>query len=326
MEGGPMKTTIIVSYDAGWGNHLTLRGGAPLSWEGGQAMESVDHCTWQLELELDDPLEFKPLLNDTRWAFGHRDYRVEPGQTIRIYPHFLETPGWADTIGYIPFKGRDVTVRLYTPPGYRENGGRRYPVLYCLDGQSLFEGSGDWKLDETLNTLIQARAVEPLLVVGVDCVDKGQTTSPDKAREFATLVLKLKETIDRSYPTLPEAQHTGILGASAGGLLALWASRQHPDVFARAGALSPSCWWAGHQVLQETPAGESHRSQKIYLDCEDEAESETLRRITEALTSEVWVEGENLAVEVLDGTRHRGDAWAGRIGSPLRFLFPWSGR
>lgn len=320
-----MKTTIIVSYDAGWGNSLSLRGGVPLSWESGRTMSSVDHCTWQLELELESPLEFKPLLNDTVWAFGHRDYRVEPGQTARVFPHFRETPGWADTIGYIPFKGRDVTVRLYTPPGYRENAGRRYPVLYCLDGESLFEGHANWELDETLNTLIQARAVEPLLVVGVDCVDKGSTLSRSKAEEFGPFVLKLKETVDRTYPTLPEACHTGILGAGTGGLCALAISRLHAHIFGRIGALSPN-WWAGQDTLDQVPLTQAHAEQRIYLDCESKAQSDVLYRLAETLASESWTEGENLAVEVLEQTPHRGDAWPGRIGAPLRFLFPWSGR
>ena len=331
-----MRTTIVVSYDAGWGNHLTLRGGSPLSWESGRAMSSLDHCTWQLELELENPIEFKPLLNDKVWAFGHRDYRVEPGETLRIFPHFLQTPGWADAIGYIPFKGRDISVRLYTPPGYRENAGRRYPVLYCLDGESLFEGIPDWHLDETLNALIQARAVEPLLVVGVDFAERraGQPGTPSdrqahpggKAEEFASFVLKLKQTIDRTYPTLTDASHTGVMGASMGGLLALWLSRRHPEVFSRTAALSPSCWWASPEVLQEIPTSDTHRGQMLYLDCEGEEVSETVKKLAKSLVKEGWVEGETLAVEVLDETPHKGQAWGGRIGGPLRFLFPWSGR
>lgn len=324
-----MRTTIIVSYDAGWGNYLTIRGGGPLDWARGQRMSSLDHCTWQLELETDDPVDFKPLLNDKVWAFGHRDYRIEPGQTVRIFPHFLETPGWADAIGYIPFKGRDISVRLYTPPGYRENAERRYSVLYCLDGESLFEGIPDWHLDETLNALIQARAVEPLLVVGVDFAERGKSdtaTAEGKAEAFASFVLKLKQTIDRNYPTLTDASHTGVMGASKGGLLALWLSRRHPEVFSRAAALSPSCWWAGVEVLQEIPVSEGHRGQRLYLDCEGEELSETVTKLAESLVEEGWVEGETLAVEVLDETPHKGEAWGGRIGAPLRFLFPWSGR
>ena len=49
---------------------------------------------------------------------------------------------------------------------------RHYPVLYMLDGQILFDdcrgGVPEWHVDETLTRLIQERAIEPLIVVGID--------------------------------------------------------------------------------------------------------------------------------------------------------------
>lgn len=321
-----MQTTIIVSYDAGWGNHLAIRGGPPLSWDSGTVMESVDSNTWRLELDLTEPLEFKPKLNDEIWAFGLKDYRLEPGEQARIFPHFLQTPGWADAIGYIPYKGRDVTVRLYTPPGYKENAQRRYPVLYCLDGHALFEnGVSSWHLDEYLNALIESRAVEPLLVVGVDCWDAGQSDSPlseARATEFAPFVLKLKETIDRNYPTLPEREHTGLLGATAGGLLALWLGRHHAERFSRVAAMSPTFWWPVESLTQNSRS-DGHAGQKIYL-CANE-EGGSLLSLTQALKTDGWVEGEDLMCQRLEQAE-RETGWASRVGSPLRFLFPWSGR
>jgi hypothetical protein len=53
-----MQTSIIVSYDAGWGNNLTLRGTPPLSWDSGTPMLSVDSQTWRLDLDLSEPLDF----------------------------------------------------------------------------------------------------------------------------------------------------------------------------------------------------------------------------------------------------------------------------
>ena len=322
-----MKTTILVSYDAGWGNQLTLRGSAPLSWDSGLLMDPVGPSTWKLELEIEEPLDFKPLYNDQVWAFGHRDYRVNPGETLTILPHFFETPGFADSIGYIPYKGRDITVRLYNPPGYRENVARRYPVVYCVDGQDLFEppaGQGsDGNLDEHLNALIESRVTEPLLLVGVDFAEPGDLAHgrahAAKAEEMAAFMLFLKGTIDRAYPTRPES--CGLLGDGAGGLFALWLARRHPRHFPRVAAMGPVFWWADDSLLQEVALSEQHAHQMVYLDAGD-GQGEGVEKLAEALRSDGWEEGQNLKVEVLPANP---GSWSSRVGVPLGFLFPWSG-
>ncbi|HRC96184.1 MAG TPA: alpha/beta hydrolase-fold protein, partial [Coprothermobacter proteolyticus] len=42
---------------------------------------------------------------------------------------------------HMPQLNRDRNVRIYLPPDYFANLGRRYPVLYMHDGQNLFEPS-----------------------------------------------------------------------------------------------------------------------------------------------------------------------------------------
>jgi predicted alpha/beta superfamily hydrolase len=318
-----METTIIVSYDAGWGNAITIRGGEPFSWDKGASMESAGTNTWRLQLDLEHPVDFKPCLNDELWAFGRKDYHLQPGQTLQIYPHFFESPGWADAIGYIPFKGRDVTVRLYSPPGYKENAQRRYPVLYSLNGRTLFEGPGLSRLEETMNLLIEARAVEPLLLVGVDFVEgDSEAGALDKATEFGPFVMNLKQTIDRNYPTLADAANSGVMGCAQAGLLALWLGRRHPQTFGRVAALAPSFSWAQPELLAQIPVSVQHEQQRVYLDAED-SHSEPVRAVANSMTAEGWVQGTNLLCDLLPSGE---GGCLNRIGAPLRFLFPWSGR
>src|SRR2546428_8060833 len=68
-------------------------------------------------------------------------------------------------------------LRVWLPPGYADpaNKDKRYPALYMMDGQTLFDGctaTGDgvseWRIDEALTTLIAERTVPPLIVIGVD--------------------------------------------------------------------------------------------------------------------------------------------------------------
>jgi predicted alpha/beta superfamily hydrolase len=71
------------------------------------------------------------------------------------------------------FLTTDRDVLVYLPPGYASEGQRRYPVLYLHDGQNLFDGATsfvpgqEWRVDETAQALILARAVEPVIIVGV---------------------------------------------------------------------------------------------------------------------------------------------------------------
>jgi enterochelin esterase-like enzyme len=77
---------------------------------------------------------------------------------------------------------RDVIV--YLPPGYDRNKQRRYSVLYLHDGQNLFDGATsfipgqEWRVDETAQTLIARRRIEPLIIVGI------YNTGKDRVNEY----------------------------------------------------------------------------------------------------------------------------------------------
>ena len=79
---------------------------------------------------------------------------TEP-DTRPVYPHFRTAGGghFADLIEFDSARlGRRHRIRVYLPPGYRENTLKRYPVLYMQDGQNLFFPDEaflgqDWQVD-----------------------------------------------------------------------------------------------------------------------------------------------------------------------------------
>lgn len=172
------------------------------------------------------------------------------------------------TVAIPQLEGRARTVRVYLPPGY-DAGDARYPVLYLQDGQNLFSPGayGDWRVDETLDSLSAAGRTPGIIVVGIDhggarlwdeygpwpnsamarWVD-ARWARPEEGGEgnlYARwMVNRLKPLIDGRYRTRPEAEHTGIGGSSMGGLIALYTGILRPDVFGRVMAMSPAVWHA----------------------------------------------------------------------------------
>ncbi|MBK9474631.1 MAG: alpha/beta hydrolase [bacterium] len=160
----------------------------------------------------------------------------------------LDVPGFLD--------GRRVWVWL--PPGYEDAPARRYPVLYLLDGQNIFDAAtsfaGEWEVDESLARLVAAGEVEPLIAVAANggaCALRSTRPWTEPAWREATggggdtaRHRRGAEACRRPrLRTLDGPAHTGLCGSSFGGLMALHAAYARPDVFGLP-ALSPSLAWA----------------------------------------------------------------------------------
>lgn len=173
------------------------------------------------------------------------------------------------------------TLRIYTPDAYEGQPNDRFPVLYMLDGQNVYNHPESaiyhtWCANTTLDRLIGEGQLRPWIVVAIDHL-------PDRFNEYSPwpepsvgaqgrgwlfvdfLVNHLKPFIDRTYRTLPEPHWTGVLGASLGGLMSLVIGKTHPESFGRLGAVSPSVMWADGAVfrLWNAPTG---RWCKLYMD------------------------------------------------------------
>ena len=203
-----------------------------------------------------------------------------------------------------PFEAQRVPSRkvdVWLPPGYAQETGRRYPVIYMHDGQNLFDPalsfSGvDWGIDPALRTLIEAGEIEAPIVVGIwntenrlgeympeqPLADPAARAEVDKFIHsfrdgmpfelagdayLAFLVEELKPWVDAEFRTRPGQADTHIIGSSMGGLISLYAVCRYPEVFCGAGCLS-TAWHiggAGHIPWfgAHLPDPETHR---LYFD------------------------------------------------------------
>jgi predicted alpha/beta superfamily hydrolase len=178
-------------------------------------------------------------------AAAERPSTAGPG--VRVLQPALEMPGL----------DRSRTLRIYLPPGYA-GGAARYPVIYMHDGQNLFDDAtayaGEWGVDEAMDELARRSGFEAI-VVGIDNGGEKRMNelSPwpnprhgaAEGEAYLRFVVEVaKPFVDRIHRTRPGPQDTAIIGSSMGGLASHYAFLARPDVFRRAGVLSPSYWFS----------------------------------------------------------------------------------
>jgi pullulanase len=304
-----------------------------------------------LDLTVGGTIEFK----FTRGSWGtvekgpngeeipNRSHSVTGAETLE-----LTVANWADlpvstitgdvTTHTVPgfLGGRRVWV--YLPPGYHERAEQRYPVLYMLDGQNVFDQAtsyaGEWEVDESCETLIAAESMSPIIVVAVDnggldriyeytpWYDPGYGDGGGGESHLQEFINVLKPWVDANYRTLVSPQTTGLAGSSLGGLMSLYAAYAHPEVFGRIGALSPSIWWNDDELLSYA-GGQPKPASKVYMDMGTlEGGIDDLRAMRDVMVGQGFVLGEDLMVVEDEGGQHNEWYWAQRFPTALQFLFP----
>jgi predicted alpha/beta superfamily hydrolase len=229
---------------------------------------------------------------------------------------------------------------VYLPPMYETEGERRFPVLYMQDGQNLFDPETSfikgkyWRMGETANALVEAGAIEPLIIVGIynAGVKRVNEYTPVEDKRLGgghadaygrMLVEELKPFIDARYRTLPGAEHLG--GSSLGGLVTLYLGLRYPMIFSGLAVMSPSVWWRNRTILKTVGALTEKPALRIWLDIGTKESTRAVpdaRVLRDALISKGWRLGEDLAYFEAEGGEHTESAWAQRVDPMLRFLFP----
>ncbi len=204
------------------------------------------------------------------------------------------------------FPSRQVAARdidVWLPDGY--GPGKRYGVVYMMDGQMLFDASIAWNkqawgVDRALAALLADSQVRDAIIVGIAnnpqlrhaefFPQKALPYLPTPVRErfvrealhgkpladryLRFLVQELKPAIDARFLTLRDRDNTFIMGSSMGGILSLYAISEFPAVFGGAACLSTH-WIGTFQANAAIPLAEFNYFQahlpdpsthRIYMD------------------------------------------------------------
>ncbi len=153
------------------------------------------------------------------------------------------------------------TLWISLPAGYNAST-TSYPVLYLLDARTRFHHTTG-----TVATLSRIGQIPEMIVVGVQNTDRTRDLTPpwtqpeppeDRAQVIAAgggaddflrfLREELIPHVESKYRTAP---FRILSGHSFGGLFAVYALIQDPDLFDATLAISPSLWWDEGQSIEQ---------------------------------------------------------------------------
>jgi len=177
------------------------------------------------------------------------DQRISIGKSDTLHSNILneDRPYW-----------------VYVPP-YTPNSGKKFSVLYLLDGDAHFHSVSG--LIQILGTGVNGTTIVPeMIVVAIPNTDRTRDLTPshselingevrnflkssgggDKFLEFVKT--ELIPQIESSYPTHP---FRVLVGHSFGGITAIQAMYTMPETFDAYIAIDPSLWWDKQLLLKK---------------------------------------------------------------------------
>jgi pimeloyl-ACP methyl ester carboxylesterase len=251
-------------------------------------------------------------------------------------------------------------VDVWLPDGY--TSAKRYRVIYMNDGQALFDGRYSlshqaWVVADTAARLIRNGKLDDVIVVGIwnngkyrhseYFPQKALAYLPDAARSafvdgqlagapradayLRFIVEELKPLIDGRFATLPDRDHTLIMGSSMGAMISLYAISEYPQVFGAAGCLSTH-WLGGFDdsaviplatfdyLRDRIPDPATHR---IYMDHGTlglDAHYAVHQQFFDLMMRDRGYTDLNYSSRVFPGAGHDEGFWAARLDVPLIFL------
>jgi predicted alpha/beta superfamily hydrolase len=241
------------------------------------------------------------------------------------------------TVKYHPnFKGENLLDRdiiVWLPPNYKINLKERYDVLYMHDGQNLFDPKTssfgvDWRVDETVDSLITAKKIKPHIIVGIyNTKDRSADYLPAaKGQDYMKFIVhQLKPFIDQNYRTNPGKNNTSVGGSSMGGIISFALAWEYPEVFSKAICMSPAFKISQIDYVKEVENYNGKKKNiKLYIDNGGIGLEEQLQPGIDDMLNALDLKGYKKEVDylwILDkNAKHFEAEWAKRMPNALIWL------
>lgn len=247
---------------------------------------------------------------------------------------------------YKRLKPRANTV--YLPSEYFKHPDQKFPVIYWLDGQNLWDNPklpyGGWKVDTTLENLIANGESKAFIIAGLNNTSyrtqeyagwatgsvqeeiksgADMTDAPIYAEEHTQMVIQdYIPYIEKNFRVLPGKQNRIIAGSSYGAFQSAYLLQKYPDTFCAAGLFS-----GGGHGYNQLIAQNSFLDKplfKIYMDC---GLGDSLEKIliTETRNMNTYLHSlgytdQNLLYSEIPAASHNELEWSKRVPDFLKFI------
>ncbi|MCT2346131.1 alpha/beta hydrolase-fold protein [Niallia taxi] len=150
---------------------------------------------------------------------------------------------------------------IYLPPSYHQTD-HHYPAVYVHDGHYLFSHNL-----ERLKESYFRQEMKEVIFIGMEPIDRLHEYTPWPAESLTSdfpafkgegnrylqeWKNSIKAYMDSNYRTIPNMKETGMLGASLGGLITLFALFTTGNKIGKYGLISPSLWFPDILKYMET--------------------------------------------------------------------------
>lgn len=241
-----------------WGPRQPLRKGSDGVWT--LTVGPLEPATYIYAFEVDGVPTVDPINPIVKLrARGSASLVTVPGDPpalwdLRDVPHGGVTAEWRNS----ELLSHDPIVTVYTPPGYRDDPERRYPVLYLLHGNNdtpvgwTMVGKANWIADN----LLAEGEMEPMLIV----MPFGHAVPYSSSREARAgntdlfekyLLEEVIPMIEERYRVKAGREHRAIAGLSMGGGHSTTIGLKNLDKFSAIAAFSGT---AGPDLADNAPA------------------------------------------------------------------------
>jgi S-formylglutathione hydrolase FrmB len=137
---------------------------------------------------------------------------------------------------------RDMSYRIFLPPGYNDNPSRHYPTVFMLHGWSgTYQEWMDYGLLNGTQDLVNRQEIQPyIIVLPLGDMDYWLNHANGGPRWADYLTYEVVDLVDSQYRTIPDKAYRAIGGLSMGGHGALQIAFNYPELFTIVGADSPT--------------------------------------------------------------------------------------
>ncbi|MFP5393794.1 MAG: alpha/beta hydrolase, partial [Gammaproteobacteria bacterium] len=137
------------------------------------------------------------------------------------------------------------------------------------------------------------------------------------------IVKVVKPMIDQRYRTLPDRANTAIIGSSMGGFISHYAIDRYPEVFGKAGVLSPSYWVNDAKMFSYVTEKPAAKDARIYL-LMGANEGDSMVPDVQRMYAHLLKSGHpaaNVTLKIVPGGNHNEALWRGQLREVLLWMF-----